>query len=836
MDAPETLDAGDWLGHARALRRLAEGLTRDPGEVEDLLQETWLRSRGAPRSRPWLGTVLRNLARDRARARSRRGGTEREAAREEAVPSPDEIVARLDVAERLAREVAALTEPTRTVIHLRFFEELAPGAIATRIGTPLETVRTRLRRGLAELRARMDRAHGGERENWAPALLAFARGATPSAAASTGLAGATGKAAGAMAGKLGVTAAVLVLGTVGWFVWSRADGEVRRVEPPVLAQALVEEAAAAVAPAPGGEAETREVSVAEPAREANPSGTARTSETRTVEGRVVVEDESGSELLAESGVLTIGSGTTVEDAVIHEVPFEDGRWSLSIRPGDWIAVGRLVARGREVRLPEPSRIVPGNEPLVVRGRWLPRGRLRVVDALTGQDLAGIELRAARGWPANPEWTHPGDDERVQTVVADAASPIELPERRLLTPYWVHAPGHAWDRIDFDHSVGGERTVALSPEPCAVRVSWQGEPPEGGTLYVRLYPDDRRPPPPSWLARVSVHAREGEVVEISDLLPGHYVAALELGEYEDRRRLGASEVELFPRTTAGVTIRLDPSRPEASRTHLHGTLRVPPGLERGIASLHLKRLEGEEPALSLRLGDLDESEEDEDLLLWDAGERRTGTWLLSFMPLQHRLVVEATNAGGETEVAIEVPPLVTVRVEVVDAASGAPFVPERLSWFDGELPGVLENTSSAMDLRLPDGTFQFVAPRGPVQVSASSPGYEEASQELELDGTERTCRIEMVRATAIHVSLLEGRAAVPIDYAYASEIRLERDGRTLPVLRSRIARGTATLLLDRPGRYTLAFPPLTGFLPIERRTVEVISGETAEVEVPVERVP
>ncbi len=841
METHDTFGAEEWPARTRALRRLAEGLLRGGDGVEDLLQEAWLRSRGRPQSLPWWKTVLRNLARDRARALGRRAQTERGAARAEAVPGPAEIVAQLEVAESLAREVAALTEPGRTVVHLRFFEDLAPEAIAARTGVPLETVRTRLRRGLGELRARMDRTRGGERRAWVLALAPLARRTGENTA--PGMSGAAAGGVFAMtAGKLagGVAAAALA----GWFLWGRGAEE-RRSSEAALVRPL--ETLAAAAATPSAPADLAPAAARESQAPASPDTSARAAgDGRMLDGRVVIVAEDGRELTGESGVLTLGWGTSEADASAHEVPFEDGRWSIALPDGAWLVAGRLLSNGREALLPEPMPVVPGDEPFVVRGRWLPRGRLRVLDAHTGAELAGVEVRCADGWRANPLWTHPGDDARVRTVVADAASPLELPERLWLTPYWVHAPGHAWERIDFDHRAGGERTVVLSPEPSAVRVTLAGAAPEGA--FVRLYTDDPGERsesfdpgepgalPPSWHARASVRANAAGATEIGDLQSGRYLAAVELGEYDARVRLGASPVELVPHATAQVVIALEPAGPDGARTRLHGTLRVPSGFARTHASLHAKGLEGEEPEFRVRLADLEVADGAGDVLFWDAGPRRAGTHVLTLQPLQFRCLVEV--AGAATEFAFEVPPLVRVRVEVVDAASGESLAPERLSWAGPVLPGVRESTRLPMQTRGADGAFEFVAARGAVSVHASVPGYEEAERSLELSGESETCRIEMTRATAIQLALRAGEEPVPIDPAWASGVRLAQAGGTRAYARFRPgpAPGSGTFLLDEPGSYTLAFPPLAGFAPIESQAVEARSGETVELRVALVREP
>src|SRR5882672_6687986 len=176
--------SGDgWLAHAGALRALAAALTGDASEADDVAQETWLRAardeRRLERPRAWWAAVARNLVRDRARERARRAHTERESARDERLPSEIEMLERLEIAQRVAAEVARLDEPYRTAIHLRYFEGLSPEQIAERSRAPLETIRARLRRGLALLRERMDRACGGDRSAWSIALAAIAlRGKT----------------------------------------------------------------------------------------------------------------------------------------------------------------------------------------------------------------------------------------------------------------------------------------------------------------------------------------------------------------------------------------------------------------------------------------------------------------------------------------------------------------------------------------------------------------------------------------------------------------------------------------------------------------------------------
>jgi RNA polymerase sigma-70 factor (ECF subfamily) len=147
----ESIERDGWLAQAGALRRLAASLLRDEHEAEDLVQETWLRTRksdpkcdsaksGSAKSGPWFRTVIRNLARDRLRERGRRQQSERDAARAERMPSEEQVSERLEVAQRVAAEVAQIAEPYRTMLHLRYFEDLPSEEIARISGQALERV------------------------------------------------------------------------------------------------------------------------------------------------------------------------------------------------------------------------------------------------------------------------------------------------------------------------------------------------------------------------------------------------------------------------------------------------------------------------------------------------------------------------------------------------------------------------------------------------------------------------------------------------------------------------------------------------------------------------
>jgi RNA polymerase sigma-70 factor (ECF subfamily) len=175
------------------VRRLARGLLLEREGAEDAVQETWLAAveAGGRPKRAWLSGVLRHRVFDLLRERGRRRRRERAAARPEAgVPSTEEIVAREELRQRIVRCVLDLEEPYRSTMILRYFEELPPREVARRLGVPVETVRTRIKRALMRLRERMDEDAGG-RHRWQAAVLPLAGfggiGVSGSSASSAGI-------------------------------------------------------------------------------------------------------------------------------------------------------------------------------------------------------------------------------------------------------------------------------------------------------------------------------------------------------------------------------------------------------------------------------------------------------------------------------------------------------------------------------------------------------------------------------------------------------------------------------------------------------------------------
>ena len=159
----------DWLKH------LARCLTAGRDTADDIVQETMLRACAAPLAsiqnmRAWLAVVAANVARRFARQANRQQHHHRRRGdQHDPEPSVADAVLRTEAQRRVMTALLTLAEPYRTVLLLRFQAELGYAAIAARLGIPIETVRTQIKRGLQQLRRDLDAGHGG-RAAWAGPL------------------------------------------------------------------------------------------------------------------------------------------------------------------------------------------------------------------------------------------------------------------------------------------------------------------------------------------------------------------------------------------------------------------------------------------------------------------------------------------------------------------------------------------------------------------------------------------------------------------------------------------------------------------------------------------
>ena len=167
------------MDEAPFVRLLARTLLAE--DADEVVQQTWLRAiqHGgddvkAPRA--WLGQIVRNVAMNLRRGRSRQHRHESAARATDLVPSSAELMQWEEQRRMLIGAVDALSEHLRAIVLLRYFEGLLPHQIARKLGVPSTTVRNQLRRALQLLRERLDAEHGGQRRAWLLPLVPFAAG------------------------------------------------------------------------------------------------------------------------------------------------------------------------------------------------------------------------------------------------------------------------------------------------------------------------------------------------------------------------------------------------------------------------------------------------------------------------------------------------------------------------------------------------------------------------------------------------------------------------------------------------------------------------------------
>lgn len=167
------------LEQSAIVRRLVTDLVREVDLRDDAAQDTMTAAlqsppREASSFRAWADTVLRRWS-SRARLNALRRKRRELAAQTETrdFADPAALAAQRELLKRVVDAVYELEEPYRQTLLLRYFEDLAPKEIGRRTHTPLETVKTRLKRGLDRVRARLDSEHRS-RAAWLVPLTRFA--------------------------------------------------------------------------------------------------------------------------------------------------------------------------------------------------------------------------------------------------------------------------------------------------------------------------------------------------------------------------------------------------------------------------------------------------------------------------------------------------------------------------------------------------------------------------------------------------------------------------------------------------------------------------------------
>lgn len=148
---------------------IAVRMTRRRDLAEEILQESFVNiwhhadaysaDKGAPMT--WMSAIVRNRARDWLRRRHEVESNDEHEALIAAIPDrgsgPEERCMQSADAARLSCCMEQLDEKQQRVIHMAFFDGLSHAALAEKMGEPLGTVKSWIRRDLQRLRGLLER-------------------------------------------------------------------------------------------------------------------------------------------------------------------------------------------------------------------------------------------------------------------------------------------------------------------------------------------------------------------------------------------------------------------------------------------------------------------------------------------------------------------------------------------------------------------------------------------------------------------------------------------------------------------------------------------------------
>ena len=154
--------------HAGRVLALALRIVRSKEEAEDVVQDTfvevWRRASDYDASRGELSSWIMSMARSRCLDRVRRlrvrtryaQSADAGAQLAQPIERPDQQAAASEHGQKRREVLASLPEEQRKAVELAYFDGLTQQQIAEQTGTPLGTVKTRLRLGLEKLEKQLE--------------------------------------------------------------------------------------------------------------------------------------------------------------------------------------------------------------------------------------------------------------------------------------------------------------------------------------------------------------------------------------------------------------------------------------------------------------------------------------------------------------------------------------------------------------------------------------------------------------------------------------------------------------------------------------------------------
>ncbi len=138
------------------------GYRLNEADAEDVFQEVFARTyeglaglRDDAAIRPWIGQLTRHLCVDRLRA-AKRERSDADIVADETVRAHEECLADVEEAIMVHEALATLPADAREILDRFFLRDQSYRTIAEEMGLPAGTIASRIARGLARLRARLE--------------------------------------------------------------------------------------------------------------------------------------------------------------------------------------------------------------------------------------------------------------------------------------------------------------------------------------------------------------------------------------------------------------------------------------------------------------------------------------------------------------------------------------------------------------------------------------------------------------------------------------------------------------------------------------------------------
>jgi hypothetical protein len=321
--------------------------------------------------------------------------------------------------------------------------------------------------------------------------------------------------------------------------------------------------------------------------------------------------------------------------------------------------------------------------------------------------------------------------------------------------------------------------------------------------------------------------EGDRISLESLMPGHFHARVELGEwFRGPVTLATGDVDVIAGTRSTLTLVLA-AVADVEKVAIAGVVRVPKAWKEETCLLTVElldpALDGSETRQTVLLASA-RSEEEFEIFEWRLESVQPGRYRIGLHepPFTVSLVV---GSEGRNDIEIVLPPPARVSVRIIDVATGKDAQVDNIHWHPTWPEGVSGGGLESVDRNESSGRFEFDAPETPIEISAFDPVYTHCERTVALTSGLNEVILEVERACGMVLRVLDGES--PLAWRNEWDIQPRRvDGDGYSNSWSGHPRGRF-VGVSVPGRYRFEFPTLYGYEPVPEQEVLVEAGRLTE---------